>query len=182
MLDRERLVTAEEFAGIPDDDHRYELVAGRVIRMSPPGSRHAALVTRLAIVIGQHVEAHGLGAILSSGGFKLASNPDTVREPDLAFIARERLPDAGLPDGFWPGPPDLAIEVRSPGDRSSEILAKVREYLGCGVRRVWVVDGKKRTITVHTASSAPITLGVGDSLDAGDVVTGFTCPVRRIFD
>lgn len=181
MAARERLVTVEEFARIPDDDHRYELVEGRVIRMSPPGSRHAVLATRIARLLDEHVEALGLGVVMTSGGFHLASRPDTVREPDVAFVRAERIPLSGVPDGFWPGPADLAIEILSPGDRRSEIAAKVNEYLGRGVRLVWVVDPKARTITVHQQDHPQIVL-VGEApLDGGAVVPGFSCPLEKIF-
>jgi Uma2 family endonuclease len=182
MPARERLVTAEEFAQIPDDDHKYELVRGRVIRMSPPGARHAVVATRIAVLLTSHADAQRLGAVFTPSGFHLESDPDTVREPDVAFIHRDRIGPAGVPDGFWPGPPDLAVEINSPGDRPSEIKAKVAEYLSLGVRLVWVVDPKKRTVTVHRPSAAAVTLGAGDTLDAGDVIPGFTCAVSRVFD
>ncbi len=178
----ERLVTAEEFARIPDDDHRYELVEGRVIRMSPPGSRHAVLTTRFAVLLSQHVDTFGLGVVLTSGGFKLATDPDTVREPDVAFVRQQRIPETGIPNSFWPGPADLAVEIRSPGDRRSDAAAKVTDYLRRGVGLIWVVDPKKRTVTVHRAGMPSTTLGIGDTLDAGDTMPGFLCPVRRIFD
>jgi Uma2 family endonuclease len=181
MASRERLVTVEEFARIPDDDHRYELVEGRVIRMSPPGSRHAVLATRLASLLHLHVEEHGLGVVMSSGGFHLASRPDTVREPDVAFVRAERIPESGVPDGFWPGPADLAVEIRSPEDRRSEIAAKVNEYLGRGVRLVWVVDPKARTITVHQPDQPQVILERNATLDGGSVVPGFSCPLESIF-
>jgi Uma2 family endonuclease len=182
MPGRAELVTAEEFARIPNDDYHYELVEGRIIRMSPPGSRHAVLATRIAVLLGQYAEAHDPGAVMTHGGFTLATNPDTVREPDIAFVSRERIPQTGVPDGFWPGPPDLAVEIKSPGDRQSEILAKVTDYLTRGVRLVWVIDPKQHTVTVHQARSAPVTRGIDDLLDAGDVIPGFACAVRRIFD
>jgi len=181
MASRERLVTVKEFARIPDDDHRYELVEGRVIRMSPPGSRHAVLATRIARLLDEHVEALGLGVVMTSGGFHLASRPDTVREPDVAFVRAERIPPSGVPDGFWPGPADLAIEIRSPGDRRSEIAAKVNEYLGRGVRLVWVVDPKARTITVHRHDQPQLVLEREATLDGGAVVPGFICPLEKIF-
>jgi Uma2 family endonuclease len=177
-----RLVTAGEFAKIPDDDHRYELVEGRVIRMSPPGSKHAVTTTRVAILLGQFVDSHRLGVVMSTGGFWLATNPDTVREPDIAFVRRDRVPPTGVPDGFWPGEPDLAVEIRSPGDRASEICAKVDNYLTRGVRLVWVVDPKKKTVTAYKQDCPPETLGVDDVLDAREVVPGFSCPVRRVFE
>jgi len=169
-----RLVTVEEFARIPDDDHRYELVEGRVVRMSPPGSRHAMLATRLARLLDQHVEERNLGVVMTSGGFHLASRPDTVREPDVAFVRAERIPPSGVPDGFWPGPADLAVEIRSPGDRRSEIAVKVSEYLARGVRLVWVVDPKARTVTVYEPERPPVILEGSAALDGGTVVPGFS--------
>ena len=177
-----RLVTAEEFARIPNDDYHYELVEGRVVRMSPPGSRHAVLATRIASLLHHHVGTHRLGVVMTSGGVKLAANPDTVREPDIAFVRQDRIPATGVPDGFWPGAPDLAVEIRSPGDRLSELRAKVGDYLARGVRLVWVVDPKQRTVTTHDPQSPPVTLRVGDILEGGDVVPRFVCPVNRIFD
>ena len=99
-----------------------------------------------------------------------------MREPDIAFVRQDRIPADGVPDGFWPGAPDLAVEVTSPGDRPSEIRAKVSDYLARGVRLVWVVDPKKKTVTTHNPLSTPVTLGVDDVLDAGDVVPGFSLP------
>jgi Uma2 family endonuclease len=177
----DRLVTAEEFARIPNDDYHYELVEGRVVRMSPPGSRHAVLATRIAAVLLQHSEANHLGAVMAVGGFKIAANPDTVREPDIAFVDQARIPATGVPDGYWPGPPDLAVEIKSPGDRPAEIRAKVTDYLTRGVRLVWVVDPKAQTVTAHSPESSPVVHGAADILDAGEVVPGFSCPVRRIF-
>lgn len=182
MPGEHHLVTAEEFERIPDDDHHYELVRGRVVRVSPPGSRHAVLATRISLLLALHVEAHALGAVMTPAGFKLESDPDTVREPDVAFVRRERIPPDGVPDGFWPGPPDLAVEIRSPGDRNSKIREKVSEYLAVGVRLVWVVDSKAQTVTVHRQDAVPQVLGLNDVLYAGDVVPGFSCAVRRIFE
>jgi Uma2 family endonuclease len=176
-----RLVTAEEFARIPDDDYHYELVEGRVVRMSPPGSRHGALATRIGALLHQHVDSRRLGAVLTPAGFKIAADPDTVREPDVAFVRAERIPPTGIPDGFWPGPPDLAIEIRSPGDRLTSVRAKVADYLARGVRLAWVVDPKAKTVTVHHGQSPAMTLGVDDVIDASDVVPGFTCRVARFF-
>ena len=136
----------------------------------------------IASLLHHHVAARRLGAVMTCGGVKLAANPDTVREPDIAFVRQDRIPAAGVPEGFWPGAPDLAVEITSPGDRASEIRAKVSDYLARGVRLVWVVDPKKKTVTSHTPLSSPVTLGVDDVLGAADVVPGFTCPVRRIFD
>ena len=177
-----RLVTAEEFAQIPDDDCHYELVGGRVVRMSPPGSRHGVLTTRIGALLHQHADSHRLGVVLAPAGFKIATDPDTVREPDIAFIRAERIPSTGIPDGFWPGPPDLAIEIGSPGDRLTSVRAKVADYLARGVRLVWVVDPKVKTVTVHRGHWPAMTLGVDDLIEAPGVMHGFTCRVARFFE
>ena len=182
MPAHERLVTADEFARIPNDDFHYELVEGRVVRMSPPGSRHGVLATQIASLLHQHATTHELGVVMTSAGVKLAADPDTVREPDIAFLRRDQIPAAGVPDGFWPGAPDLAVEIKSPGDRRSEIRTKVDDYLARGVRMVWVVDPKWKTVTRHLPHASPVTFGMDDMLDGGDVVPGFTCPVQRLFD
>lgn len=178
----DRLVSAEEFERMPDQPGvRLELVKGRVVRMSPPGSRHGGLATRIAILLDQHTREHGLGAVMTPAGFKLAANPDTVREPDVAFVRQSRIPHTGLPDGFWPGPPDLAVEITSPGDRRPEIQAKVDDYLALGVRMVWVVDPKRETVTVHGPDTPTVTLSGEDAIEGGAVIPGFRCAAAQIF-
>ena len=176
------LVTAEEFARIPDDGCRHELVEGRVVSMSLPGGRHGVVGTRLAALILQFVDAHDLGLVVTNGGFKMAADPDTVRGPDLAFVSAARVPEAGVPDGFWPGAPDLAVEVRSPNDSPSEIREKVRDYLARGVRLVWIVDPRRETVVAYRPDAPPALRSAADSLDGGDLLPGFSCVVRSIFD
>jgi Uma2 family endonuclease len=102
-----------------------------------------------------------------------------VRAADMVFIAAGRL--AGVErEGFLPIAPDLAVEIVSPGDRWSEILTKVHEYLDAGVRLVWIVD--PRTQTVHVYQPGQVEqLSAEDTLDGGDVLPGLTLPVREIF-
>lgn len=119
---------------------------------------------------------------MCEAGFMLATNPDTVYGPDVSFVRRERIPAAGLPEGFWPGAPDLAVEIRSPQDRRRDVTRKVDAYLAGGTLLVWVVEPQKEHITAYRRLSAPTTLGLDDTLDAGDVVPGFRCAVRQIFD
>jgi Uma2 family endonuclease len=181
MPDTSHFVTAEELERFPDDDYRYELVDGRVVRMSPTGAVHGWLVMHFGAQLAQHVKSTGSGFVFTELGFRLSSSPDTVRAPDLSFIRRERLPDEGLPRGFWQGPPDLAVEVLSPDDRPSDIRAKVAEYLKHHVPLVVVIDPDERRVTAHRRSSPPNTLGIAQILDLDDVVRGFRCRVQDIF-
>src|SRR6266508_4002470 len=110
MRHTEPVVTAEQLERMPDDDYRYELVQGRLIRMSPVGALHGAVTAALLTMLRQHAKARNLGAVWTEVGFKLAVNPDTVRAPDVAFVCRDRVLRTGIPRGFWRGAPDLAIE------------------------------------------------------------------------
>jgi Uma2 family endonuclease len=182
MRDTSPVVTAEELEKFPEDDYRYELVAGRVIKMSPVGYQHGRIVMQLGYLLKRHLEGLGLGVVLTEVGFKLASNPDTVRAPDVAFIRQERIP-APDPRGFWNGPPDLAVEVLSPDDSTSEVRERVEEYLARGVRLVVVVDPDTRVVSAARPSTATVTVRSDDDLlDLDDVVPGFRCTLREIFE
>jgi Uma2 family endonuclease len=181
MSDSARLVTAEEFERYPDDDYRYELVEGRVVRMNPPGSRHGHLALNVGALLSGHVRKRGLGAVMVESGFTLARNPDTVRGPDVSFVRQDRIPHEGLPKGFWQGAPDLAVEVISPDDRGASLRTKISDYLVRGVVLVVVIDPDKENVTVHRRLAAPVVLCSGDELNLEDVVEGFRCPVGEIF-
>ena len=173
-------VTIDEFARIPDDDFKYELVSGVVHRMNPVGGLHGVIVARVVSALLDWAEEHHAGAVMTETGFVLTTGPDTVRAPDVSFVRRERFPAGGLPTSFWNGAPDLAVEVLSPDDRSADVAAKVREYLSHGVMLVWVVDPSARTVTVHSAA-APMTLTRHQLLEGGTVLPGFEVPVSRLF-
>ena len=182
MPEAARVVTAEELEKFPDDDCRYELVQGRLIRMSPVGYQHGKAVARFMFLLQRHLHGRGLGVVVTEVGFKLASNPDTVRAPDIAFIRQQRIPSPE-PRGFWAGPPDLAVEVLSPDDRPSEVHEKIEEYLRQGVALAVVLDAELKTVTVHRRSKSSTTLRVAeDLLDLGEVVPGFRCRLREVFE
>lgn len=176
------LVTAEELARMPDDGYQYELVEGRLIKMPLPKLRHGIVGSRLGVPLWNFVDAAGLGVVFTGDvGFKLTSNPDTVRAPDVAFLRRERIPITGLPDGYWAGAPDLAVEVLSPDDRRSELVRKAHQYLRHGARLVWLVDPKKQTLTVFRPDGESTALTINDQIDGEDVVPGFRLPLAKLF-
>ncbi len=76
-------------------------------------------------------------------------------------------------------PPDLAIEVLSSGNTRKEITRKLRTYFESGVRLVWVVDPRKRTVRVHTSPDKYTRLGEDDTLDGGEILPGFTVSIRE---
>ena len=175
-------MTADELLRLPRGRFRYELVKGELKTMSPAGSEHGAVIMNLAVPLGQYIKANNLGIIFGAEtGFKIAENPDTVLAPDVAFISREHIPASGIPKKYWPGAPDLAVEVLSPGDTAREVEKKVGQWLSAGARLVWTVDPARKNVTAHRASSPASTFSEMDELNGEDVVPGFRCPVSEIF-
>jgi Uma2 family endonuclease len=177
-----QLMTADELLKLPRGRFRYELVKGELITMSPSGSEHGAVVVNVTVLVGQHVKANNLGIVFGAEtGFKIADNPDTVLAPDVAFVRREHIPESGVPKKYWPGAPDLAVEVLSPGDTAREVEEKVGRWLAAGARLVWTVNPRRKSVTVHRAPKDAFTLSENDELDGEEVVPGFRCRVSEIF-
>jgi len=182
MATTHHLMTAEELLRLPDDGYRYELVRGELRRMAPAGHIHGRVAINVTTPLDRHVRAHDLGVVCAAEtGFKLASNPDTVRAPDVAFIRRERVQEVGDAEGYWPGAPDLAVEVISPSDTFADVQEKVFDWLEAGTRMVILVMPRKRAVTVYRSLADMMMLTEHDMLDGGDVVSGWKIPVRELF-
>ena len=176
------LMTADELLYMPDDGFRYELVKGELLRMAPAGSEHGATVMNIGIPLGHYIKAHNLGIVFGAEtGFKIASDPDTVRAPDVAFIRRDRIPESGIPKSFWTGAPDLAVEVVSPNDTYTEVEDKVGEWLDAGTRMVIVANPRNRTLKVYGSRTEVTLLTESDELDGGNVVPGLKVKVSELF-
>jgi Uma2 family endonuclease len=179
MVVQERLYTAEELLRLQSDKHRYELVAGRLIEMSPTGKAHGQLTSVINALLYYFVSQHNLGQVYGAEtGFKLAENPDTVYGVDAAFVAQGRRQSG---EDFYQGAPDLAVEVVSPGNTQAEMHAKVKDYFGAGSRLVWVIYPKSRAIYVYSTPNDIQVLNVEDALTGGDVLPGFAVNVAEIF-
>lgn len=182
MKPMQRLLTAEEFAELPDDDYQYELIRGVVsAREAPPSLRHEWVQQKIGHLLYEFVAPRKLGVIAGQPGFVLERGPDTVRAPDVCFIRADRMPRDDVPT-FLDGAPDLAVEVWSPSNRAREIREKIAQYLGTGARLVWYVEPSSRQITVHRPQHDPVVLKAGDDLSGYDVLPGFLCPVAEIFN
>jgi Uma2 family endonuclease len=175
-------MTADDLLQLPDDGWRYELVRGELRKMAPSGDEHGAITMSIGGSLNQYVKTHNLGVVYAAEtGFIIATDPDTVRAPDVAFVRRERVAATGLLRSYRRGAPDLVVEVVSPNDLYTEGAEKVDEWIEAGVRLVWVVDPRRQTITVHQPDQPSVKLTVADQLDGGDVVPGWTLPVREVF-
>ena len=182
MVAQTQLMTADQLLALPDDGHRYELVRGELRKSPLNGAEHGIVSANIAFALAPYVKAHNLGTALGGNvGFLIESNPDHVRAPDAAFIRRERVEAAGHIPGYFPGPPDLAVEVISPDDRYTEVEEKVADWLAAGVQLVILVDPRRRSVTLHASGQAPVTLTDQDTLDGSPVVPGWQTPIRDIF-
>lgn len=182
VLEREKLFTAEEFwdiAQLPENqDKRLELEDGVIVEMGASSPANTVTAARLVYFLNAFVIPRELGYVTGAdGGFKLASR--RVRQPDVGYISKARLPK--LPKRFEVAP-DLAIEVVSPDE---DIFKKAREYLHAGTRKVWAVYEDERTVYVMTLNDEGTLIskpyGENDTLDGGDLLPGFTLPVRDSF-
>src|SRR5947209_19189568 len=177
-----QLFTAEQLLHLPSDDFKYELVEGVLIKMSPTGFEHGDIAATMAALLWSHVKANKLGRVLGAEtGFKLASNPDTVLAPDAAFIRQEEFDRVGLTKKFWPGAPDLAVEVMSPDDTARKTDEKAKAWLAHGARMVWVVNPKQRTVSVYRPGAGVAVLTASDTINGQELVPGFRCDVKEVF-
>ena len=137
----------------------------------------------LGPVISQYVRSRRLGRVIGSdSGVWLARDPDTVREPDIAYISAERLPLDVRITGYLEVVPELVVEIISPSDTQREVNDKTRMWLSYGVSIVWEIYPADRAVMLHCPDGSSIILNEDDTLDGGDVLPEFGCPVRDIFD
>lgn len=177
------LMTAEELLRLPDDEQRYELVEGRLMRMSPTGGEHGLIVVALLRVIDRFVQEQGLGEVfLPETGFWISAEgePDTVLAPDLAFVRRGREAETRV-KGYPRLAPDLVVEVSSPSQGRAKMGAKAQRWRNAGVRLVWIVLPDVRTVEVWRPDGSVDTVAGEQSLSGEDVLPGFTYPVARLF-
>ncbi len=175
------IITAEELARLSLPNKQVELIRGALVVREPPGTHHGAVSNRLAYLLTSHVEGEKLGRVFGQDtGFKIARDPDTVRAPDVAFVAQARL--GAIPErGYAELAPDLVAEVLSPDDRPGEVLTKIADWLEAGVRAAWVLDPRARQVRVYRQDGSVALLTAADSLDGESVVPGFSCRVDELF-
>jgi len=175
------LITAGQFAALAFPDERVELCEGELIRMSPTGAEHGIVAGNVARILGHHIYQQGLGTVLTAeAGFRLSES--TVRAPDVSFISAARLAAVGRTKGFFPGAPDLAVEIVSPDDSAGDLAKKIQEYFAAGARLVWVLYPNIRQLHSYTASSAVRVLGASETLTGEEMLPGFSVRVADYFE
>ncbi len=166
---------------MPDDGMRHELIRGELTTMTHPGAEHGRVAATVGFFLGAHTRKTGSGVTMGEAGFVLARDPDTVRAPDTAFIAKDRAEAIGRTPKYWPEAPALAVEVISPNDTYREVRDKALEWLAAGSRMVLVLDPPKRAATVYSGEGNAHVYGEQDTLDLSDAVPGFSVAVADLF-
>ena len=180
--DTKRL-TADDLLRLYSEGVRGELIRGVLCETMPTGQEHGEVVVNLLALLGAFVKPRKLGRLTASdSGVWLERDPDTVREPDIAYFSAEKMPPGVRVPGYAEAVPDLVVEVASPSDSLREVNDKALMWLSYGVRMVWVVNPQTRAVDVHREGRAASTLAENDTLDGLDALPGFTCAVRDVFD
>jgi Uma2 family endonuclease len=180
------VLTPEDLLNLPDAVN-YELVDGQLVERHM-GSESSAIGAAIAAVLFTFVKQRRAGHVFNTEcGYQcFRDTPNKVRKPDVSFIRSGRLPDERIPQGHTKIAPDLAVEVISPGDLAYEVDEKVQEYLDAGVRLIWIVNPKTRSVRIHRPQNAPqgaiSALSEPDTISGEDVLPGFECKVREFFD
>ena len=180
---KQGLLTAEDLLRLDSKGVKGELIKGVLYERMPAGGRHGEIAGLLVTHFNIFVRPRRIGRVGGSDtGVLLERDPDTVREPDVYFISAERLPLNVEVTGYYEVVPDLVVEIRSPSDSLTEFNRKIAMWLEEGVRLVLAIFPRTRTARVHRPDGSTLDLTYDDAFDGEDVLPGFTCQMRDIFD
>jgi Uma2 family endonuclease len=184
-------LTLTEFLSLPDEQP-VEVVSGEIVMMSPAQREHNTLSRRLFVSLYHFAEEHKLGEVWEEAAYVLDGDKRSdwlreVRQPDVSFIARERVEahnaEHGAKEGPWWLAPDLAIEIVSPTDRYIDVRQKVADYLHYGVRLIWVVEPAAQVVRVFSPQdNEGHTLAENTVLSGDPVLPGWSMPLAELFD
>lgn len=178
-----RPLTAEDMLRLYSEGIRGELIQGEFHPTMSAGVTHGKVVINVAGELRSFVRPRRLGSLMGSDtGVLLERDPDTVREPDIAYISAERMPIGAEVPGYSEVVPDLVVEVASPNDSPQQVEEKARMWLSYGVRLVWTMHPVTRTVNIYPESGARSTLTERDVLDGDNVLPCFSWEVSDIFD
>ena len=176
-------LTADDLLRLYSEGIRGELIQGEFHPTMSAGVTHGKVVINVAGELRSFIRPRRLGSLMGSDtGILLERDPDTVREPDIAYISADRMPIGAEIPGYSEVVPDLVVEVASPSDTPQQVEEKARMWLNYGVRLAWTMHPTTRTVNVYPEDGQRFTLTEDDLLDGGDVLSGFTWEVSDIFD
>ncbi len=182
VADPPKLLSAEEFAAMPELGRFTELVKGEVIDVPPPSFLHGVVCGNVAFALGTHVRPRALGRItINDSGVVTERDPDSVRGADVAYFSYERLPKHVTPRVYPEVPPELVFEVMSPDDVFRDVMAKVDEYLAAGVLLVYVIDLTREQAMLFQKGTLGTLFGPADEMTFPGVLPDLRIPVGPLF-
>ena len=174
-------ITAEELLALGEDLRNVELYNGEPRNVSPANMRHGNIAVQISWLLQQYVKPRQLGSVMVEGGFVLARSPDTVLGSDVSFVRQSRLPVEGLPEEFFAGHPDLAVEIISPTNTRRQLDEKMKLYIQHGTELGWLVDPNSQSVEVYRAGLAVERFAKSDVITGEQVIPGFACGVAEFF-
>jgi Uma2 family endonuclease len=167
----------------PDAAKFYEVVDGQIVENPPMGARESILASFLQDLMGPVARLGRLGRVATETLFLLDRTRKLKRRPDVAFVStkswslKREVPDTES----WDVVPDLAVEVISKSNSANAVASKIEEYFQAGVRLVWVIYPATNKIYVYDSPTRVRILELGDELDGGEVIPGFSVPLSTLF-
>lgn len=172
--------TPDDLLRLEGGDGLYELVDGVLIEKNM-GSLSGETCARMTALLYPFVYSQKLGKILTESSFRCFPNkPNQVRRPDLAFICTARLP-AVPRRGHIPIPPDLAIEIVSPGDGVYDLDEKLRDYKAAAIALTWVINHEQRLVRLYEVGRLKAELEENEELRGEPALPGFVIKVSELF-
>lgn len=164
-------------------DRIAELVHGEVVVSPYVRAQHSLIVRNLFLALHEHVAPRGLGKVFSDGTcFALPHRDDTIRCPDVSFVAAGRLPAEPMGEGWFAVAPDLVVEVQSPKESRRKLVGKLDDYFAAGTALAWVVEPRRRGVTAHLPDRSTRWVPEGDTLDCTPVLPDFSLAVDAVFE
>jgi Uma2 family endonuclease len=180
MTSREKITTADydRFLAQPENiNRRFELILGEITEKVPT-QLHAYIIQMISGFLFVFLRQNPLGYALIEARYRLPDDDENDLIPDLSFVRKGR--GALVRNGPAPYMPDLAVEAQSEGQSERFMLDKALLYLAHGTRMVWIIYCTRQIVEVLTATDRQL-LTIEDTLNGGDVLPGFSVPVRELF-
>ena len=178
-----KIWTEAELEALPEDGYIHEVVNGELV-MSPKNDFfHGDICSRLSAALVNSNAIHKLGAVLdSSAGFWMKNQ--NCRAPDISFVSRARLTALGFKRStrsFFPGAPDLAVEILSPNNTRAEIDERLKDFFSSGTRVAWIVSPTAQSVEVCHSPTQRKLIGSGGFLEGEELLPGFRYPIADLF-
>lgn len=175
--------TEEELQSLPDDGFNHEVVNGELVISPKNNFQHERICGHLYAALYEFNRQHRLNVVLSSNtGFWMFNR--NCRAPDVSFIPKARLKSlkfSPTAKTFFPGAPDLAVEVLSPSNSRLEMNDRLRDFFSSGTQIVWLIDPETNSVEVCRSLTQRRLIGPGGELDGENLLPGFRYPINDLF-